>query len=117
MSDEAHNGEDSPDTFVPDAQICREFGISRMTLCRWDVKPDLHFPPPLVINGRKFRSRRMIEAFKTRALRAAISALSDPAQRRKRPEQLSTESAATRRIEHQHEAAVQRAQRSATAAG
>jgi hypothetical protein len=108
---------DDPDAFVPDPLVCREFGIDRMTLFRWDAKLDLGFPPPIIINGRKFRSRRMLESFKARALRAAIAAMNDPGQRHKRrPEQLNTESAVARRIENQRKAAAQRAQHRATAA-
>jgi hypothetical protein len=62
-----------PDTFVPDAQVCREFGITSMTLWRWSRDPKLGFPPPIGIRKRNFRSRRALEAFKQNLVRAAIS--------------------------------------------
>jgi len=63
----------APDVMVPDAQARREFGgISVMTLARWDADSALNFPPPIYINGRKFRSRAALEAFKVGLLRAAI---------------------------------------------
>jgi hypothetical protein len=66
------NSENAPDELVPDRQICREFGITPMTLWRWDRDPELRFAPPVRIRNRKFRSRRAIEVFKARMLRRAI---------------------------------------------
>jgi hypothetical protein len=90
-------GDGVPDKFVPDAQICAEFTITKMTLYRWTNNRDLGFPPPIHIAGRSYRSRRMIEAFKQRALRAAITAMADPTLRRKQPEALASEAATARR--------------------
>jgi hypothetical protein len=60
------------DELVPDPQIQREFGICAMTLWRWDKDLELGFPPPIRIRGRKFRSRRLAEAFKQRLLADAV---------------------------------------------
>ena len=62
----------SGDEWVPDPQVCREFNISSMTLWRWDMDPQLGFPPPVRIRQRKFRSRSALEAFKRRLLANAI---------------------------------------------
>jgi hypothetical protein len=62
----------APDSLVPDAQVCREFGITRMSLHRWDRDPTLGFPPAVTIRGRNFRSRAAIEAFKQQLWRDAI---------------------------------------------
>jgi len=62
-----------PDTLVPDPQICAEFGVSAMTLWRWDRDPELQFPARISIRGRNFRSRKEIEKFKARLLRGAIA--------------------------------------------
>src|SRR5262245_7968798 len=94
-----------PDTFVPDAQVRAEFGnITAMTLFRWDHNPELGFPPPIDIAGRKYRSRRMLEAFKQRALRTAIAAMSDPSLRRKQPEALAREEVVARKAQRVREA-------------
>ena len=53
---------------VPDAQVRAEFGISAMTLHRWDNDETLQFPRPVVIRGRKYRLRHELEAFKTRLI-------------------------------------------------
>jgi hypothetical protein len=58
---------------VPDPQVCREFGVTAMTLWRWDEDCTLGFPPPIRIRKRKFRLRRAIDAFKRRMLQDAIA--------------------------------------------
>lgn len=67
------NSVDAPDSLIPDPQIWAEFNISSMTLYRWDHDPELKFPPPIKIRNRNFRSRRAIEEFKCRMIRAAIT--------------------------------------------
>jgi hypothetical protein len=69
---DAHNADPDRDEFVPDPQIQREFGVSAMTLWRWDRDPALMFPPAVKIRGRNFRSRRQLEEFKQRMLAAAV---------------------------------------------
>jgi hypothetical protein len=61
------------DVLVPDPQIQREFGVTAMTIWRWDHDPDLNFPPAVKIRKRKFRSRRALETFKQRMLADALA--------------------------------------------
>jgi hypothetical protein len=65
--------DDKNDTLVPDPVVWAEFDISSMTGWRWTRDPELDFPPAIRIRGRNFRSRRQLEAFKERLLRAAIT--------------------------------------------
>lgn len=65
--------DDKNDTLVPDPVVWAEFDISSMTGWRWTRDPELDFPPAIRIRGRNFRSRRQLEAFKARLLRAAIT--------------------------------------------
>jgi predicted DNA-binding transcriptional regulator AlpA len=58
---------------VPDPQVCREFGVTAMTVWRWDHDPELNFPPPIRIRRRKFRHRRAFEDFKRQLVRNAIA--------------------------------------------
>ncbi|BAR53364.1 hypothetical protein NK6_175 [Bradyrhizobium diazoefficiens] len=44
-----------------------------MGLYRWTNDPELRFPAPIKIRNRNFRSRRAIEEFKTRMMRAAVT--------------------------------------------
>ena len=61
------------DELVPDPKVQKEFGISAMTLRRWDDDPKLNFPPAIKIKTRKYRSRRALDAFKAELLRKAIA--------------------------------------------
>jgi predicted DNA-binding transcriptional regulator AlpA len=64
------NGE--PDTLVPDAQVCRELGgISLMTLYR-RTNYEVNFPAQVKINGRNFRFRSQVEAYKRQLLHDAM---------------------------------------------
>jgi hypothetical protein len=49
-----------------------EFGITEMTMYRWDRDPNLGFPPKIKIRKHNFRSRRQLEEFKTKMLSQAI---------------------------------------------
>jgi hypothetical protein len=69
------------DQLVPDPAVAKEFGVSAMTLWRWDhsaEKAALGWPPPVLMgtsrHTRKFRSRRLLEQFKANLLRRAIDA-------------------------------------------
>lgn len=57
---------------VPDPVVQREFGVTAMTIWRWDHDPDLGFPPAIKIRKRKFRSRRLLDEFKQRLMVQAI---------------------------------------------
>jgi hypothetical protein len=64
-----------PDELVPDPKVSREFGVSAMTLWRWDRDPQLAqlgWPAPIEIRRRKFRSRKQLESFKAKMLRNAL---------------------------------------------
>jgi predicted DNA-binding transcriptional regulator AlpA len=54
---------------VPDPQVCREFGITLMTLWRWDHDEELKFPPAIQIRKKNYRSRRELEQFKQRLIK------------------------------------------------
>ena len=65
------NDDAESDSLVPDAQVCIELGgISKMTLNRRD-NYDPAFPTLIKVNGRNFRSRRQLEAYKARLLHEA----------------------------------------------
>lgn len=70
---------DAPDTFVPDPQVRKELAISETTLGRWTNDKKLGFPPIIKVFTRNYRSRKLLEEFKQRVQRVAIS------ERSKRP--------------------------------
>jgi hypothetical protein len=74
--------EEPPDQLVSDPQVCRELGITPMSLWRWSHDAALDFPAKIQIRNRNFRSRRALEGFKARMLRQALAERSAP---RKQP--------------------------------
>lgn len=57
---------------MPDAQVAKELGTSVMGLWRRTNDPEDDFPAPIKINGRNYRSRKQLEAYKARVLREAM---------------------------------------------
>jgi len=43
------------DRLLPDAEVCQRYGVTPMTLWRWDHDPTLSFPPAVRIRSRKYR--------------------------------------------------------------
>ena len=69
------------DTLVPDPQVQKEFGVTAMSIWRWDRDPELiklGWPPPIRIRSRKFRSRTALENFKRVMARRAIEQRARP---------------------------------------
>jgi hypothetical protein len=62
------------DELVPNRKAQTEFGVTAMTIWRWDRDSKLGFPPAIRINGRTYRSRQQLEAFKQRLLAQALKA-------------------------------------------
>ncbi len=56
---------------LPDARVREFFGVSAMTIWRWERNETLGFPLPVVINGRKFRRVGDVLDFRDRHRRAA----------------------------------------------
>jgi hypothetical protein len=67
------NTPEKPDELVPDPKVAAEFGVTPMTLWRWDNDPALDFPQKITIRRRNFRSRKALDAFKARMLKRAIA--------------------------------------------
>jgi hypothetical protein len=71
------NTGDRVNELVPDPQAAKELNICLMTIWRWDRDPELAalgWPPPVYIRRRKYRGRKLLEKFKSAALRRAIRA-------------------------------------------
>jgi hypothetical protein len=70
--------DDRVDVHVPDTEVMRELGVSHMTIFRYDNDPTmiaLGWPPPIRLGlkgQRKFRSRKLLDAFKAAMLRRAF---------------------------------------------
>jgi hypothetical protein len=49
---------------LPDPQVARDrYRVNPRTIVRWDADPDLKFPPPTVINNRKYRDVAALDAW------------------------------------------------------
>jgi hypothetical protein len=67
---------DPVESLVPDPIVAKEFGISLMSVWRWDRDPakrDLGWPPKVQIGTRNYRSRSQLEAFKRNLLQLALA--------------------------------------------
>ena len=60
---------------LPDAVVAKRYSKCTKTLRRWDQAPELGFPKPVMINGRRHRSLRELQEFERRvAARSAAGA-------------------------------------------
>jgi hypothetical protein len=62
------------DDLIPDARVAERYGVSTRTIPRWDADPDLGFPDPVVINGRRYRRRADLERFERAHIRSRATA-------------------------------------------
>jgi hypothetical protein len=74
------------DEFIPTPKVAKEFGVSPMTVWRWDRDPGkiaLGWPPPIRMGTAKytrtFRSRQQLERFKENLIRATLDVRKDQA--------------------------------------
>jgi hypothetical protein len=67
---------DTPGGLGADSKVAAHLGVHPKSLPRWDRRPELQFPPPIYINGRRYRRWDQIEEFVRRAAVAHASKLS-----------------------------------------
>ena len=70
---------------LPDSVVCRRYGVSSMTVWRWDRDPALNFPKPFRIKGRKCRATRVSSMSSTNGCGRPTTTLTKP----RRPPTLS----------------------------
>ncbi len=68
------------DELIPNAKLARRLGTTTRSLFRWTTQPELNFPKPRLINGRRYFSSTEIEAWKRSRVAGAAF---DPAPHRK----------------------------------
>jgi hypothetical protein len=44
------------DGWSPDPKVAIGYGVHLRTMARWDKQPELKFPKPRYVNGRKYRN-------------------------------------------------------------
>lgn len=57
------NNPDGGRRYLPDPKVCQRYGITPMTLWRWDHDPRVNFPRPIRINHRKYRDEAELESW------------------------------------------------------
>ena len=65
---------------IPDVKVQKRYGVSAMTIWRWDHDPQLDFPKAVRIRGHKYRDESELDAFDARQAEGA-DALSHAAAR------------------------------------
>jgi hypothetical protein len=67
---------DDIEVLIPDPVVAAEFGISLMSMWRWDRDPakiELGWPPKVQLRKRNYRHRSQVEAFKANLLKRALA--------------------------------------------
>ena len=57
---------DATKKLLPEPRVCERYGVTDMTLRRWDADPTLDFPQPIRIRRRKYRDAAELDAFDQR---------------------------------------------------
>jgi hypothetical protein len=76
---------------VPDRQVAERYDVVVRTLERWDLQPELGFPPPVRINRRRYRELAALEAWERENARRAAKTARNPALRPRKSPQASSE--------------------------
>jgi hypothetical protein len=59
---------------IPDRVVAEQrYHVHPHTLRRWDKKPELEFPPPIYVNGRRYREAEKLEAWDRKNSREAAA--------------------------------------------
>jgi hypothetical protein len=59
---------------IPDGVVARErYHVHPHTLRRWDKNPALKFPPPIYMNGRRYRDVEKLDAWDRKNSREAAT--------------------------------------------
>jgi hypothetical protein len=55
-----------PKRLLPERKVSERYGVSTMTLRRWDADPRLDFPKPIFIRKRRYRDQAELDQFDAR---------------------------------------------------
>lgn len=58
-----------PTNYFTSPQVQARFGISEMSLWRWQQDPKLDFPKPMIVNGRKYFAEDELVEWERRQVR------------------------------------------------
>jgi hypothetical protein len=57
---------------IKESKVAKRYGVDKRTLPRWDEKPELGFPPPIYINGLRYRDGDKLDEFDAARVRASM---------------------------------------------
>jgi hypothetical protein len=57
----------------------QRYSVTTRTLRRWDITPDLKFPPPVYVNGRRYRDAVLLDRWDKSNSRLAAERMRRPA--------------------------------------
>jgi hypothetical protein len=60
-------------TLIPDRCVAERYSVHRRTLARWDATPELGFPPPIYVRGRRYREVAALDEWDKENSRKAAS--------------------------------------------
>jgi predicted DNA-binding transcriptional regulator AlpA len=63
----------SPQIYLTRTKVRERYGISNMTLWRWERDPRLNFPKAIEINGRLYQSQTALEEWERRRISVSSS--------------------------------------------
>jgi hypothetical protein len=61
---------------LSEKRVAERYDVTTRTLVRWDETPALRFPPPILINGRRYRDVSKLDAWDAAMARKARTAIS-----------------------------------------
>lgn len=74
--------------YQPRKKTVERYGTCDLTISRWERDPNLHFPPPLLINGKKYDDIDLLDEWDRQRIRLSIEARNT--QRKARAERVET---------------------------
>ncbi|PVE20572.1 helix-turn-helix domain-containing protein [Microvirga sp. KLBC 81] len=70
-----------PETYLNGRKVRERYGISSMTLYRWQEDEELDFPEPLIINGRKLWAESALKTWERSKAASSRSSASSTGKR------------------------------------
>jgi hypothetical protein len=67
-------------TLIPDRRAAERYGVHIRTLARWDAAPNLGFPAPIYLRGRRYREIEALDQWDRENSRQAASLRAQVAQ-------------------------------------
>jgi hypothetical protein len=57
---------------IREAKVAKRYDVDKRTLKNWDKQPELGFPPPVFINGHRYRDGDKLDKFDAARVKASI---------------------------------------------